>query len=522
MTLPRLITEPLGGSALARAAADGSAPAGWYARRPRGPNEWCTWSEAVRSAAPADWAARLTPAFVQRGAAERRLAHVVAQNGVLVTTGQQPGLFGGPIYTIAKALSALAIADVLEETTGVPTAPLFWAATDDSDVLEASATAIIADGAAVELRIPVRNHDARVPLSEVPLPNVNALIARLEAATGSASDARAIQLVRRAYREGVTYGAAFVELLAELLCPLGVTILDAGHVAVRQAAHPTLLRALDQAALIERALASRGDELQAAGFQPQVEQVPGRTLVFDNRGGKARVTMQQAGAVLDDARPGDLSPNVLLRPLVECAILPTIAYVAGPGELAYFAQTSAVARALNMRPVLALPRWSVTIVEPHVDRVLAEYGLSASALADLHGVQSQLAETRVPENVRRDLAALREAIDNHARTLGENVNGARNLGLREGVVEGARRSLHFRMDRLQRRVLAAAKRVDAERQHRVAAAAAALFPFGERQERRLNLTPFLARHGMQLLDAIRHEAGTQASELIAVPSHATS
>ena len=143
---PRVITQPLAGNPLAAAAIAGTAPAGWYEPQPRDPNAWRERLESVRSGFAADWLARLAPAIQASDKAKERLDSVAGGKGVLVTTGQQPGLFGGPIYTLSKALSALALANSLQETTGVPVAPMFWAATDDTDFKEASSTVVADSG----------------------------------------------------------------------------------------------------------------------------------------------------------------------------------------------------------------------------------------------------------------------------------------------------------------------------------------------------------------------------------------
>ena len=95
----------------------------------------------------------MLPAIMPAGAAAARLERVSRQGGVVVTTGQQPGLFGGPLYTWSKAMSALALADELEARTGIPTAAVFWAATDDADFAEAAATVVARSGGVDELSV---------------------------------------------------------------------------------------------------------------------------------------------------------------------------------------------------------------------------------------------------------------------------------------------------------------------------------------------------------------------------------
>ena len=511
----RVVTESLGGSPLARLAVEGRAPSDWYPRRPQSPNEWRERALRVASEFDRGWAERLAPAFVHRDASAQRLARTIAAKGIVVTTGQQPGLFGGPVYTTSKALSALALADAIESATGIATAPVFWAATDDADFAEAASTVVVIDGAAQELRIPRDPQMDGSPLYAVPLPRVEALISRLEQASGSSPDARPISIVRQSYGAGHTVGSAFVELVADLLGPLGITVLDAGHDAVRAAGHGVLRQALDRARSVEQAIAAREDAIRSSGYAPQVESLAGRSLVFELRSGKARVPIERAAAVAREAKPGDLAPNVLLRPVVERAIMPTVAYLAGPGELAYFAQSTAVASAIEHAVPLGVPRWSGTIVEPHVARIVAEFGLNLADLAAVHDVQARLAREVVPRAIAEELRALRAAIDERVQDLGGEVQAAATVPLKAEAIEGARRALQLRVDRLERRVLAAAKHTDRERQRRLTAAAASLYPMNKRQERAANVIPFLARYGTPLFDAMRREAAGHAQLLLA-------
>jgi bacillithiol synthase len=510
----RVVTETLPGSALYRRIAEGRAPEGWLPRRPATPNEWRERCQELLGSSATTWADVLAPAMLRRDAAAARLERVAGGRGVVVTTGQQPGLFGGPIYTVAKGLSALALADAIEDVTGIPTAPVFWAATDDADFAEAAGTVVVADGVARELRLSPEAALDGQPMYAVPLGDVQELIERLAQASGSGADQRPISLVRRAYHDGATVGSAYVELLADLLGPCGVTILDAGHAAVRSAGHALLSDALRRSSDVERALTRRDGAIRAAGFDPQVETLSGRSLVFDMRQGKSRIASADAAARARDARPGELAPNVVLRPIVERAILPTVAYAAGPAELAYFAQSSAVAEALGQPAPLGVPRWSVTIVEPHVDRTLAEHALTLDDLAHVHAIEARLARQTLPDAVVEELGILRREIDERMQRLTAAADTPQ-LRMPPQPIEGARRTLQLRIDRLERRILAAAKRADADRLQRVQAAAASVFPTNKRQERAANLMPFLGRYGMQLFARMQEQAAAYARALVA-------
>ena len=504
---------PLGGSALARAAAAGTAPARWYEAAPSTAEEWRRRAERVRREA-GPGLQTLAPAIAATGAAGERLARA-AREGVVVTTGQQPGLFGGPIYTWTKALSALALADALERATGIPTAPLFWAATDDADFDEAAATHVAVPGGVETLRLPRPSPElAGLPLAEVPLGDVAALLDALERAAGSASFPEALLAARDAYAFGATIGGAYVALLARMLGPLGIAVLDASHRSVRDATFPTVRRALDGAAAVDSALARRAREIEEMGHRPQVEIVPGLSLVFRRAGAKERVRVADAGAIAATAGAPELSPNVLLRPVVERAILPTVAYVAGPGELAYFAQVSAVAEALGAERPLAVPRWSALLVEPSVQRLLARRALRPEDLEHPSAPERDAAERAMPDAARRALSELRRAIAEAADGLSA-VAAPSGVGTpAPTVVDGARRSLLDRVDRLERRFLAAAKRGEGAAMKDLATLRGALRPFGRAQERTLNLLPILARHGPVLLERMLAAARAHAARLV--------
>lgn len=506
-------TEPLGGSALTRAALAGGAPPGWYPPAPAGADEWRLHADAVRQQFSAGaWLELLAPALDARGAASARLAEVAGGAGAVVTTGQQPGLFGGPLYTLSKAISALALADALQAATGVPVAPVFWAATDDADFAEASTAHVASGDGLTTLRISTDAQDG-TPMSAVPLGgDVVALGERLAAASGSQPHPAALRDALETFAPGATVGGAYVAWLRRTLEPLGIAVLDASHPAVGDGAFQLLRRALLSSATIEGALAERAAALSAAGFHPQVANVPGRSVVFryDASGAKARVPVAEARGLVTKVRRGELGPNVLLRPVVERFLLPTLAYVAGPGEYAYFAQVSAVATALGVAQPLAVPRWSGTVVEPWVRRAMRRLGAEVDQVADPDALAARLARGRLGTPFDQALAALRRAVDDGVAGLAA---AAPSAGRR--VVDGARGQLVHRIDRLERRLVAAEKRRDAATARDLAAVTAALHPLGSRQERVLNPVPLLARYGPALVDAMLGEARRHAEGLVA-------
>lgn len=471
----------------------------WYVPRPD-PDQWRARAEAVRSSMPAGWLDSILPAIEPRGAAETRL-RAAAERGIVVTTGQQPGLFGGPLYTWLKAMTVRALADELEARLGIPVAPVFWAATDDSDLAEAIvATVSVAGGS--ERIVLQRTAERDTPVAAVPVGEASEALEKLRAACGSAPNLAILDLVREAYSPENTLGGAYVQLLRAVLEPYGISVLDAAHAATRAAASPVLRAALQRADSVASGVQQRSEEIRGMGLRVQVRPVPGRTLVFAVNGEqRRRIPMSDAAAVAEQAGSSDLSPNVLLRPVVERSILPTVAYVGGPAEIAYFAQVSAVAAALGVDTPLILPRWSGFLIEPHVQRALDTLGVTIEELRDPHAVESRLARDEVPGDVKEVLKNARSQAAELAPRLTDAVRRA-DIPLSDAAISGAGRQLEHKIDRLDRRLVAAVKRRGSERLQLLATARGALFPGEVPQERALNMIPLLARYGSDPLDSV--------------------
>ncbi|MDQ6689395.1 MAG: bacillithiol biosynthesis cysteine-adding enzyme BshC [Gemmatimonadota bacterium] len=516
MNVPRVISQPLSGNPLAVAAIAGEAPDGWYEPRPRDAESWRQRIQTVRSEFGDDWLQKLSPAFEATGKARERLEAAAGGRGVVATTGQQPGLFGGPIYTISKALSALAFADSLQEVTGVPVAPVFWAATDDTDFKEASSTVVSVPGGAQLLRF---DHLERLglPMAAMPLGDVSTQLEALKHTAGSAIDRIPIELLERFYTSNQTVGSAYVAFLRALFAPLGIAVIDASHPATRAAAKPLLTRALERATETADAIRARNAEIEGAGFAAQVQDVPGLSLVFSmSSGDRKRIPIKSAARQVSSE---DLGPNVLLRPIVERAILPTASYIGGPAEIAYFAQIAPIADTLGVARPAIVPRWSCTIIEPHVEKILESLYLLPEDFRDPHGVEARVARARLPKRVIDELNAARAALNDRLDGLSEAVVEER-APVSSAVTDGLRANLMRRLDRFERRLIAAAKRQHADIMRDIATARGSLYPLGKPQERTLNFVPLLARYGPALREGMLGEAREHARRLVGARAEA--
>jgi uncharacterized protein YllA (UPF0747 family) len=413
------------------------------------------------------------------------------------------------VYTLSKALSALALADSLQEVTGVPVAPVFWAATDDTDFREASCTIVSVSGGAQLLRF---DHPAPLglPMAAMPLGDVSAQLDALKRSASPAMDPAPIELLERFYTAGATVGEAYVSFLRELFAPLGIAVIDASHPATRAAANPVVTKALELASEIAEAVTARNHEIEAAGFTPQVQDVPGLSMVFSSSSGsRKRIPIK---AATKQASSDDLGPNVLLRPVVERAILPTATYIGGPAEIAYFAQIGPIADAVGVARPAIVPRWSCTIIEPHVEKILEKLYLLPEDFRDPHEVEARVARARLPKAVIDELNATRAAVNERLDVLSEAVVEER-APVGAAVTEGLRANLLRRLDRFERRLIAAAKREHSDIMHEIGTARGSLYPLGKPQERGLNFVHLVARYGAVLTQAMLGEAREHARGL---------
>ncbi len=454
------------------------------------------------------------------GAPDAR-ARLARPDALAVTTGQQPGLFGGPLYTIYKALSARALAAELERRWQRPVVPVFWLAGDDHDYAEATTAAWLGgDGALVSAALDPRPADApQRPMSREPVPDrVVELIGEL-AQTLPPGPARedTVAWLSRHWRVDTTLGRAFGQALAEILGPLGILCFDPTAAPAKRRAAPIIVAAAGRAAELDRLLVERSAVLEAAGSPPGVKVGDGATLAFlDGPGGRDRLVTDGAGyrtrrggEVLDQASleriaaeaPERLSANVLLRPVVESTLLPTVAYLAGPGELRYLALAEVLYEPLGVARQLPTPRWSGVLVEPRVTRTLEKFGATLEELLGPAGVLDQrILRTLVPPDFEAAFADLRTALEAGYPRI---VAVARQIDpTLEKPAASAQGGAVANLADLEKRLLGAQKRRQGELMGQLERARAAVRPNGAPQERVLGLPAVAGRYGFSFLEAV--------------------
>jgi bacillithiol biosynthesis cysteine-adding enzyme BshC len=460
----------------------------------------------------------LEPAFVPSAARDASLDRLREPGALAVTSGQQPGLFTGPLYTVHKALSTAALARVLERQWGRPVVPIFWIAGDDHDFAEASqASWLTADGSLISASLPPRPSDA--PLTPMFRQLLGGeVVTALEGLGSSLPETEfrdeTLAWLRRHYRPDATVAAAFAGAIAELLAPAGVLCFDSTHPTVKRRAAPLVLRALERAAQIDDDLERQAEALGETARTSGVVLGDGAALVmlegsqgrdrlvaadgaFVTRRGRERVDLAELRRVAE-TEPTRLSPNVLLRPVIESALLPTVAYLGGPAELRYLGLTPPVYRHLGVTPQQALPRWSGVLVEPRVDRVLEKFGIQ---LADLLGppgpLESRLVRSQLPPETLAALASIRSAVDAGYDALERSATEIDPTLVRP--VQSARHQALSGTQEVEKKLVHHLKRRQETELNQIARARTAVQPGGKPQERVLTVAPFLARYGPALL-----------------------
>lgn len=461
---------------------------------------------APRTAA---WRADLDAALIPGAGTDDAIRRLHHPDALVVTTGQQPGLFTGPLYTVHKALSAAALARVLERRWRRPVVPLFWVAGDDHDFAEASTvTWMDAGGTLVDWSLPARPASApQLPMSAEQLPgSVGEGLSLLEASlpAGHPRDAT-LDWLRRHYVAGATLHGAFSGAMADLLAPFGVVCFDPTHRAAKQAQAPLLATALHRAPELDRALASLPEAGTGIGAGDGatlvfVTTTAGRERLlidgehFRTRRSGERFTRAEIDALLA-REPERFSANVLLRPVVESALLPTVAYVAGPGEMAYLErQASALYPLLDVPRQIPVPRWSGTVVEQWAERLLQRLDLDLDAvLADDGRVARAVLERDFPDDAREAIDSLRRKISSSGTLIA--TAGKRIDPVLERAVTGRIRRLDQISGDIEKVLLRHLRKRNDIAHAQYVRLIAGLRPRGKPQERVLSAPSFRGRYG---------------------------
>lgn len=453
-------------------------------------------------------------------AASLRLERWLQEGGVFVTTGQQPGLFGGPLFSLYKALTAVRLAQTLEPILGRPVLALFWMASEDHDWEEASKSHLLdSENRIRTLELPVQEGRENRSLHRIGVRKgmKEAVDEASQILPDSDFSRPYLELIRESYSPGATLPEAFHSLLQGLLEDLPILFVEAHDPRLKEASLPILFQELEAAEEHEALLSRVSSHLEMEGYHTQVPVLEaGVNLFLEGPRGRDRLYREEGGFRLHRASvslsareirercredPRLLSPNVLLRPVVESALFPTVSYVAGPGEVAYYAQLRELFEAHDLVMPVIHPRHSVTLLERKIGKVLEKFHLPVETLArPHHELAGEMAREEIPPEIRKSLGEIRGAVGKGSGTLARAVKELDPT--LKGPVTHARNAAFAAFDEAERKILQAVKRENEIALEQLAKAQNHLFPLGKPQERITNPLYYLARYGPELIDAL--------------------
>ena len=415
----------------------------------------------------------------------------LASGAVAVISGQQPGLFTGPNYTILKAVTVIKLARALTQA-GVAAVPVFWVAAEDHDYLEIEwAKFLDKDSALREVRVDLSNGESR-PAGWLSFgDDVSAATAQCLAGLPDSEFQGAVRdLLTTCYKPGLSPVDAFARMMARLFEGSGLILVDPLDDELRKLAAPTLDQVVRRNPDIRASVVARSRALSDAGYHEQVKVDDSFTGFFAYRG-LSRQALRPA-ELTTDVR---LSANVLVRPVMQDAIFPTAAYVGGPAEVAYFAQAGAVYEALKREAPPVFPRISATLVEARVARALKKYDMEFAdafrgrdfmrhkAVAMVHGVELF---DRVRDHIASELESLRAPLNATDPTL-------------VGALDTSQQKVLHQVEGLRTKFVNAEARRNETLERHLETIGNSLFPEKKLQERVLNITSFLVRYGLSFL-----------------------
>ena len=499
----------------------------FFAGNPAEPGAWADAVARVQAhARPRDGiVAMLRAQQARRGSPPEAAAAVAALADpatVAIVTGQQAGLFGGPLFTLLKAVTAIRLARRLSRDQGVRVVPVFWIDAEDHDWDEIAEISVLAADQTlrtIRAEAPAGAGEraiARLACPESISRNLDDLAAALPPTEFTAD---LVAALRTAYQPGRGLADAFGRFLDGVLGPHGLIVYDASDPAAKAFAAPIFRHELEHAGETTRLAAAAGAAMVARGYHMQVTPHERAAALFDLADGRQGIRAEGDRFLIGDepravgradllarvaAHPEDFSPNVLLRPLVQDTLFPTVCYVSGPNELAYLGQLKEVYAAFGVPMPLMQPRATATVLDSAGVRFLTKYKVPLSALQaqDEHAL-NELLRAQLPPSVEK---SMQEAEQEIAARMDAVIRAVPAI---DPTLEGAARNtlskLQHDLRTLGGKLLQAAKRRDETLRRQFQHARAQAFPGGEPQERRVGFVSFLNRYGPVFVERLAAE-----------------
>ena len=448
-----------------------------------------------------------------------QIEKIVRDRAGAVVTGQQVGLFSGPLYTIYKALTAVKLAEDLSRRGPGSFVPVFWLASDDHDLAEIDhITLLDKDNRLEEVRCRMPSTEGKISASNLVLPrDILDCIRELEGLTlDTEFKADVISRLSEAYEPGRTYVEAFARWMARLFKASGLIFIDAGDPRLKEMGRDVFCREISEDSPSTDRAIDASQRLRQAGYDAQIPLHEGILNIFYTD--LERRTIQSKGGALSikgtepsvrkeellaraKERPSLFSPNVLLRPIYQDALLPTVAYVGGQAEVAYFAQMEGVYEAFGLPMPVIYPRKNVTIVEKKVARVLKKYGLEIPDLwTQPDGLIAEIAKKQVPDTLETALRRAHCDLEENFESLKAEVIAFEPT--LKGSLDLARGKMDQQWKFMEKKIRQAAAKRNETAGQQLRKAVDNVYPNQRLQERVFNIVPYLIKYGYAFLEKL--------------------
>jgi bacillithiol synthase len=460
------------------------------------------------------------------GASDQTFANIERlrqKDSVVVITGQQAGLFTGPLYTVFKVLTAIKLAEHLR-AQGLNVTPMFWVASEDHDFEEVNHTRLLnRDGNFVTITYAGSSPKEGKPVGDVKLnekisENIDQLIAALPE---SEFMPRLAEDLRDSYKAGENFADAFGRMMIKLFGKFGVVLINPLDDRLKAVAGEIYAGAMSNAPEFASRLLNASAQLEASGYHAQVyANAEAAPLFMLDEGRRTAMTRRDdgrfylkgteksfgAGELLETVRrcPSCFSPNVTLRPIVQDFLLPTLAYIGGPAEIAYFAQLRPNYGLLNRVDPVALPRASFTLIEKRHAKTMGKYDIKFTDLfAGFEEIMKTVVERSLDQNTATVFDDIEKVFDDQLDKLNASLTAV-DPTLADAL-KGGREKILYQLHNLRTRFVHNRGKRDETTRQQIERLFAALYPNKNLQEREVNVFYFLARYGYELIDRIYGE-----------------
>jgi bacillithiol biosynthesis cysteine-adding enzyme BshC len=438
-----------------------------------------------------------------------------------VFSGQQAGLFTGPLLVLVKALALIKIARAYSQQLGRPILPVFWIAGDDHDFDEVAGTwALNQQSELVDIRYGAKP-DKEYPAAEISLSDGIELDRVKQLFRDSLGQTeftpRLYELLNAAYTPDDTFVSAFGKLLAGLTAGTGLVLFNPCDGEVKELATSFFEQLIDRQEEIHETLTASNRAIEQAGYHLQVAKKDTSAHLFRNLNGRRPIHFEAGGFNYDGApltagevkaqvgsHPEQFSPDVMTRPLMQSFLFPVLCQLGGPAEIAYLAQSNALFGLFDLPTPIHRPRPTLSLLEKRIERLMDDYHLTFDDLmGDIEQPINRILTASFPKDLERGYADLTSRIKADWQGFAES-----SLKFDPSLEEIAKQTvgkIDFALKGFEGKLFSAHKKKSKETRERIYRAQRHLFPNRGLQERTINIGCYLARHGFDVVSFMLEE-----------------